>query len=159
MLLEWTAALELFARKQVKAIMPIIACDDDGSEFSWVLPSTLCDSEHGPTLTATKKHLNDHPSSNNIANSLHVLDGARGIIADVKAEDESAGQAVSVAGVVSALLRFQGIILTDRDDLAPCTDRIFSKVSSILNRGTMDGNDGDDVAVEQNPLTLTMSME
>lgn len=38
MLLEWTAALELFARGQVKAVMPIIACDEDGTEFPWDLP-------------------------------------------------------------------------------------------------------------------------
>ena len=32
-LLEWIAALELYSSKQVKAIMPIITCDESGGEF------------------------------------------------------------------------------------------------------------------------------
>ena len=135
-LLEWTAALELFSRHEVKAIMPIIACSEDGSEFSWGLPKTLSESEHGPTLTATKKHLRRHPSSLYLSADSKMLSGVSDMVHDVtNATSDQERARVSVAGVISAVLRFQGILLTDRSDLSTCTERIFKKATDLLNRG------------------------
>ena len=143
-LLEWTAALELFSRQEVKAILPIIACSEDGSIFSWGLPKALSEQEHEPTLVATKKHLRRHPSSLYLSADSKMLSGVSDIVHDVtNATNNNATPRVSVAGVVSAVLRFQGILLTDRGDLSTCTDRIFKKATDILNRGgTTDGADG-----------------
>jgi hypothetical protein len=140
-LLEWAAALELYARGQVKAVMPIIACDEDGNEFSWGLPKTLRELEHQPTLTAAMKHLRKHPSSADLDAGGNLLDKVREMVADVSTDD-AAEAGVSVSGVVAAVLRFQGILLTDRADLKTCTDRIFGCAARILNRGGTDDDDG-----------------
>ena len=73
-----------------------------------------------------------------------MLSGVSDIVHDVtNATNNDATPRGSVAGVVSAVLRFQGILLTDRGYLSPCTDRIFKKATDILNRGgTMDGAGG-----------------
>ena len=139
-LLEWIAALELFGRRGVKAVMPIIACDEDGNEFKWHLPKSLSNDEHEPTINAAKKHLRKHETSDGV----DVLAGAREIIRDVSTSDDGSTDAdggrpknlqVSTKGVVDALMRFQGIILTDRTDIADPVDRIFDKVSTLLSRG------------------------
>eukprot|EP01045_Picozoa_sp_COSAG04_P006138 COSAG04_NODE_298_length_17490_cov_10.214249_3_plen_172_part_00 len=122
-LLEWAAALELYTRKQVKAVMPIIACEEDGTDFSWGLPKTLRDLEHEPTLTAIKKHLRKHPSSADVEAGTDLVDGVRELVADVSGGDGASPDdaLVSVSGVVNAMLRFQGILLTDRSDLNATT--------------------------------------
>ena len=136
-LLEWAAALELYARGHVKAVMPIIAGDADGTDFSWGLPAALRELEHEPSLTAAKKHLRKHPSSDDIDAGANLLDKVHAMVADVSTND-TAETGVSVSGVVAAVLRFQGILLTDRTDLKACTDRIFSCAARILNQGGAD---------------------
>ena len=118
-------------------LVQIIACDEDGNEFSWGLPKTLRELEHEPTLTAAKKHLRKHPSSADIDAGHSLLDKVREMVADVSTND-TAETGVSVSGVVAAVLRFQGILLTDRTDLKACTDRIFSCAARILNQGGAD---------------------
>eukprot|EP01047_Picozoa_sp_COSAG01_P070494 COSAG01_NODE_10699_length_2102_cov_1.269096_2_plen_107_part_00 len=65
-LLEWIAALELEARGDLQAIIPVIACDDEGNAFSFSLPkdlsgcvecfwSTLFCCPRGPTMTTENK--------------------------------------------------------------------------------------------------------
>lgn len=140
-LLEWIAALELFARSQVKAVMPIIACDEDGNEFKWNLPKSLSNEEHEPTINAVKKHLRKHETSEDA----DLLSGVREIVRDVSTNDDDGdgdgnkggggGRSVSTKGVADALMRFQGIILTDRADITDPAERIFNKVSTILSRG------------------------
>jgi hypothetical protein len=138
-LLEWTAALELYSRHEVKAVMPIIACSEDGSSFSWGLPKGLSNDQHEPTLTATKKHLRGHPSSEYLPAGSTMLTGVSEMVADVtNAKDGQEGH-VSVSGTVAAVLRFQGILLTDRDDLSSCRERIFKKVTDLLNTGGQNG--------------------
>ena len=146
-LLEWTATLELFSRQEVKAVMPIIACSEDGSEFAWGLPKTLSDAEHEPTLTATKKHLRRHPSSLYLPSESTMLTGVSRMVHDVtnSVDNEQEAQ-VSVSGVISAVLRFQGILLTDRNDLKTCSERIFNKATALLNRGG--STDGTEAAAD-----------
>ena len=135
-LLEWVAALELFARSQVKAVMPIIACDEGGNEFRWNLPKALSHEEHEPTINAVKKHLRKHETSEDA----DLLAGVREIVRDVSTNKDDCVDAgvstfVSTKGVADALMKFQGIILTDRTDIVDPVDRIFDKVSTLLNRG------------------------
>jgi hypothetical protein len=150
-LLEWTAALELFSRQEIKAVMPIIACSEDGAGFSWGLPKTLSEDEHEPTLTATKKHLRRHPSSIYLPADATMLSGVSGMVHDVtNSTDDQQEAQVSVAGVISAVLRFQGILLTDRNDLGTCSERIFNKATTLLNRGgTTDGTEAAAEAEDQ----------
>ena len=129
-LLEWTAGLELLARNHMKAVMPIIACEQGGGEFSWTLPETLSNKEHEPTTDAVKKHLRKHSSANEVESGSHVLDGVRDMVADVTSD---VAATVSVTGVVQTMMRFQGIVLTDRDNLTSCVERIAEKVSGILD--------------------------
>ena len=90
-----------------------------------------------PTLTAAMKHLRKHPSSDDIDAGAKLLDKVHEMVADVSTND-TAETGVSVSGVVAAVLRFQGILLTDRTDLKACTDRIFSCAARILNQGGAD---------------------
>jgi hypothetical protein len=129
-LLEWMVGLELHARDDMRAIIPVIACDDSGEEFSWGLPKELSNEQHEPTVAATKMHLLKVPSSLDCASESNLLDGVAQTVSEVM-QDSIAG--VSVAGVVNAILRYQGVLLTDRADLAKCTGRIFEKVSDILS--------------------------
>jgi hypothetical protein len=140
-LLEWTAALELFARKHVKAVMPIIACDETGNEFSWALPKDLEHLEHTATVESAKKHLRRHVSAGDVAPGRKVLSGVRDMVVDVTNDKDAV---VSVKGVVDAVLRFQGILLMSRSDTAMCAERIARKVSTLLDRGgAIDGDDGE----------------
>ena len=50
---------------------------------------------------------------------------------------------ISVSGVVGAILRFQGILLTDRSDLSTCVDRIFNKSTALLNNPRAGREDDD----------------
>lgn len=150
-LLEWTAALELYSRKEVKAVMPIIACSDDGTGFSWGLPKTLSTLEHEPTLTATKKHLRRHPSSLHLPANATMLSGVLDIVRDVtNIKEEQTMPQVSVSGIVAGILRFQGVLLTDRQDLDTCTQRIFKKATDLLNSGGGTDGDNDDGAETAN---------
>jgi hypothetical protein len=43
---------------------------------------------------------------------------------------------VTTDGVVNAVLRFQGVLLASRADVAQCTSRIFEKVTQLLLKDT-----------------------
>eukprot|EP01047_Picozoa_sp_COSAG01_P031101 COSAG01_NODE_2193_length_8183_cov_3.620609_4_plen_433_part_00 len=134
-LLEWMTALELQCRGQVKAIIPIIACDDSGEGFSWTLPKELSKIEHTGTTSAAKNHLRKHDTSHDLQDKA-LLSGAAQVIAEV--DPETPAGEVTVSGVVAAILRFQGVLLTDRAAIDVCTDRIYAKVSALLNDGGID---------------------
>lgn len=133
-LLEWAAAVELNARGQLQAVIPVIVCDDDDTGFNWGLPPTLSDREHVATMTQAKKHLLKHPSSAGMEpGSAELLDGARQVVAGVSTGDTN--EEVTTAGVVAAILRFQGVLLAERADVGQCTSRIFEKVTQLLVSG------------------------
>ena len=105
MLLEWMAAVELQTRGNIKAIMPVIIGDEDGSDFQWSLAQQLPKDEHVLTTNNCRLHLErERPlttGSNSLAKTAEVV------------QDVSAGadNGVSVSGVVAAVMRFQGIIV------------------------------------------------
>jgi hypothetical protein len=138
-LMEWIAALEMHARGDLQAIIPIIACDDEGNAFSFSLPKSLSSREHVATTTACKKHLLKLPSSQELASESELLMLTAGVVADVCSDDTQ--DEVTVSGVLQAVLRYQGILLSDRSDLSACTRRIFAKIEAILGKG--DDNSGD----------------
>ena len=43
---------------------------------------------------------------------------------------------VTTSGVVNAMLRFHGVLLASRADVAQCTSRIFEKVTQLLLKDT-----------------------
>jgi hypothetical protein len=134
-LLEWIAALELFERNQVKAIIPVIVpSGKSDADFDWGLPKELSAEEHMPTTAAAKKHLREHPSSDSIISDLDLLEGAAKIVSSVT-NDADTQEQVTVAGVVNAVLRFQGVKMSDRTSMEQATDRITAKVSAILQAG------------------------
>jgi hypothetical protein len=135
-LLEWMAALELFERGALKAIIPVIVPSggDAAAEFAWGLPKELSSREHTAISSAAKKHLRDHPSSESIIDDMELLDGAAKIVSSVTNDTDIQGE-VTVAGVVNAILRFQGVKMDDRIKMDQATDRISAKVSGILNAG------------------------
>jgi hypothetical protein len=94
-------------RKVLKVVLPIIIGDWD-----WDLPKQLSTREHMPTTTAARKHLRNHPSSDSITNDLDLLAGAAKIVSSVTNDVDTEGE-VTVAGVVNAVLRFQGIMMKD----------------------------------------------
>lgn len=133
-LLEWTAALELNARGQLQAIIPVIACDESDIMFDWGLPRQLTNTEHVATTTQVKKHLLKHPSSDGMGpNSDELIRGVAQTVSDISTE--STGGEVTTAGVVAAILRFQGVLLAERADVDTAASRIFEKVTQILNVG------------------------
>lgn len=135
-LLEWMAALELYERGAVKAIIPVIVPSggDAAAEFAWGLPKELSAREHTATTTAARKHLRDHPSSDSIIDDMDLLNGAAKIVSSVTNDTDTQGE-VTVAGVVNAILRFQGVKMEDRINMEQATDRISAKVTAILNAG------------------------
>jgi hypothetical protein len=141
-LMEWIAALEMHARGDLQAIIPIIACDDEGNAFSFSLPKSLSNREHAATAAACRKHLLKLPSSQELASESDLLTRTAAVVADV-CSDDTHGQ-VTVSGVLQAILRYQGILLSDRSDMSACTQRIFGAIERILGRGDDGDGDGDD---------------
>ena len=113
-LLEWIAALELFDRSVVRGIIPLITMDDGGHAFDWGLPKQLSGEEHTPTITAARKHLIGHPSSSAIASESELLNGVSSIVSSVSNSSADDDGLVTNGGVVNAVLRFQGCILSER---------------------------------------------
>lgn len=99
--------MELLDRGALKAILPIII-----EGFEWSLPKELSSREHIPTTTAAKKHLRDHPSSDSIASDLNLLNGASKMVSSVTNDTDTQGE-VTVAGVVNAIMRFQGVMMEE----------------------------------------------
>ena len=107
---------------------------DAAAEFAWGLPKELSAREHTATTTAARKHLRDHPSSDSIIDDMDLLNGAAKIVSSVTNDTDTQGE-VTVAGVVNAILRFQGVKMEDRINMEQATDRISAKVTAILNAG------------------------
>ena len=136
----------------LKAIVPLIIPSANGSQFDWQLPSKLSAREHRSTTAAAKKHLMNLPdqsSGSDAYNSsdLNVLNGALKIISSVNDEAETKHGEISVSGVVAAILRFQGVVHDDRDNLDTVVERIETKVVDVL----MSEGDGE-VAAEQDSV-------
>ena len=123
---------QLFDRGTIKAIIPVIVPSASGAEFEWELPKELSSREHTPTTSAAKKHLRDHQSSHSIVSDLDLLNGVSKIVSSVTNDTDTQGE-VTVAGVINAILRFQGVLMSDRVSMEHATERISAKVASILN--------------------------
>ena len=126
-LLEWIASLELHSRGHLKAIMPIIVADESGEAFDFALPRKLSKEEHTTTTENCIRHLKRKYPTDDSESPIH---GAMRSVADVEAKESAT---VSVSGVVTALLRYQGTVLNDRGDLASITERLHEKCETILN--------------------------
>ena len=73
-----------------------------------------------------------------------MLAGVNDLVQDVlNSQDGQQAQNISVSGVAGAILRFQGILLTDRSDLGTCVDRIFTKTTALLNNPRAGREDDD----------------
>ena len=116
------------------------------------LPKTLSDDQHEPTITATKKHLRRHPSSLYLPAKSTVLTGVSDMVHDVTDAEDEQDTRISVSGTVAAVMRFQGIVITDRNDLGACCDRIFQKATDLLNRGGTTDGGAEAAAADQQDL-------
>ena len=138
-LLEWTAALELHQRGRVKAILPLLVGEPDffadaTSSFGGIqaLPT-------GPSVATMEKvlvHLRETTGDDSLAK-------LRELLQQVSGQPEPTVQAL-----LSALLRFQGVKLSQgvelshghghlsvgMDDLGECTRRVQETVSSCLKQ-------------------------
>ena len=126
-LLEWAAAIELHSRGTIKAIMPIIVGDESGQPFDFALPRRLSKAEHSITNQNCIRHLERKYPSNVETES--ALQGLLLSVADVEPTATSA----SVSGIVTALLRYQGTVLDDRNDFSAFIDRLRMKCDAIMN--------------------------
>eukprot|EP01047_Picozoa_sp_COSAG01_P013576 COSAG01_NODE_641_length_14573_cov_17.634637_9_plen_336_part_00 len=125
-LLEWIATLELLDRGLVKAIIPVVVPSAGGTAFNWELTKQLSALEHKPTVAAATTHMR------NLSSREVPLSGVSKLVSSVtNTTDEDAR--LTVVGVVNAILRFQGVLMSDRDDLENVTERVRSKVTTILN--------------------------
>ena len=94
-LLEWMAAVELQARRQVRAVMPVIV------DFDWGLAQKLAKDEHVTTANNCKLHLErERPLTSG-------QDSLSNVVEIVKEVSAGADRGVSVNGVVAAVMRFQ----------------------------------------------------
>jgi hypothetical protein len=145
-LLELIGALELYTRQHeratVKAILPIISPNRDGSEFSWSLVDQLSDDTHLPTVSAVARQLREHESSAGLADH-EVLDGAVSILNDLGQSTGDANEKkVSVKGIMASVLRFQGVRLSVRNDNESLRDTLTGlKMSEIVARAPDHGID------------------
>ena len=105
------AAVELHSRHQIKAIMPIIVHDEDGTEFSWSLTQRLANVEHKTTADICRQHLE---RENPLSTERPSLQNAEDIVQEVSA---GADTGVSVNGIVTSVLRYQGVIVPQRTEV------------------------------------------
>ena len=160
------AAVELQARRQVRAVMPVIV------DFDWGLAQKLAKDEHVTTANNCKLHLErERPLTSG-------QDSLSNVVEIVKEVSAGADRGVSVNGVVAAVMRFhvrhtallsslltpsssplqpastlrsansdapcrvcanayitftaQGI-LTNREDVDECVERLVSKADGLLS--------------------------
>lgn len=150
-LLEMMTALELQSRGDIQAVIPVILPSPDGEAFEWTLPQELSRTEHAPTTAIARKSLQkmlpplNKSQQNPKLSGLSTLDGVGRMLESMdtkSAAGDSVGDTaaaaggggkVTTAGVVTAILRFQGVIMPDRTSLSTATDRIFSKATQIMN--------------------------
>ncbi len=141
-LLEWTAALELHQRGRIKAVLPILIGEEDffteSQSFGGV--GALATTPSAKTMQQVVTHLHEHTGDSS-------TDGLQELL------QQATGQpAPAVQGVVTALLKFQGIklqtattshspahghgqsSLPGASDLNDCTRRIHDAVSACIKR-------------------------
>ena len=94
------------------------------------MPAKLGQDEHVATTNAAKKHLLNHPSSQDLDSQAQLLSGVAQIVADVSPKPTEGK--VTTAGVVDAIMRFQGVLLSSRQDVGTCTERIFDKIVQLV---------------------------
>lgn len=117
-LLEWLGALELQARGHVKAIMPLICAPPGGGCFDFSLPEKLPKFAHDATNMAAIKHLRQHTTSKGIEDD-EMLSGASRIIMEVMSTasvDMEQAVPCSPSAILTAILRFQGVQIEERND-------------------------------------------
>jgi hypothetical protein len=148
-LLEWTAALELHQRGRVKSVLPLLVGSpndffaDAQAEFGGVsaLPSHVSTA----TMEQVGMHLQETTGSCSV-------DGLRTLLQQASGQPEP-----TVQGLVSSMLRFQGVKLSqagagsvhshghvsaDLGDLSECTARVKATVSASLKRFGMEHSSG-----------------
>jgi hypothetical protein len=107
-----------------------ITCDEEDVAFDWGMPAQLGRVEHAASANSAKKHLLKHPSSQDLDSQAQLLAGVAQIVADVS--PESTDGKVTTAGVVDAIMRFQGVLLSSRQDIGTCTERIHEKIAQLV---------------------------
>lgn len=138
-LLEWLGALELHARGHVKAIMPLICAGPGGEHFDFSLPEQLSKFVHEPTNTAAIKHLRQHATSKGIEDGA-MLDGVERCIADVVSSasvDAEQAVACSPSAILTAILRFQGVQVEERNDETSLRSNLKGLQLGELKRNAM----------------------
>ena len=140
-LLEWTAALELYQRGQVKSVLPLLASQEESfftdanDAFGGV--SDLPAHASAATMQQVTTHLQETTGDASIT-GLHEL-----------LQQASGSPEPTINGVINALLKFQGIKVSqsgaktahghgqmgvEMDDLSECTSRVHAAVSASLKR-------------------------
>ena len=138
-LLEWTVALELHSRGQMKAVLPLLVGQSDffadafdafgGIQALPTIPSAA-------TMEKVSMHLRETTGDDSLVKLSELL-------RQVSGQSEP-----TVQGVVSSLLRFQGVKLSEgsqlshghghlsvaMDDLGECTRRVQETVSSCFKQ-------------------------
>jgi hypothetical protein len=146
-LLEWAAALELHSRGLVKALLPIILGDEDffaeaAAAFGGI--SSLPDHVSAATSVSLSNHLESITGDGSVDSAVELVRSASG------QTQEGATPGLTVQGVVSSVLKFQGVKLnrsmanqghahghaaTTLDDLTVCVNRIRDTVSASFKLG------------------------
>ena len=138
-LLEWTAALELHQRGQVKAVLPLLVGESDffadaHEAFGGI--QTLPTNPSAATMENVVMHLKETTGDDSLVQ-------LRELLQQVSGQPEPTVQAL-----MSALLRFQGVKLSQgaelshghdhlsvgMDDLGECTRRVQEAVSNSVKR-------------------------
>jgi hypothetical protein len=148
-LLEWTAALELYQRGIIKAVLPLMASQvdffsDAKDAFGGVpaLPTHVS----AATMEQVVLHLQDNTDDGS-------TDGLEALVQQASSQSEP-----TIQGVVTSLLKFQGIKVTagaagaahshghlsvGMDDLTGVVDRVHTAVSASLKRIGMEEVEAD----------------
>ena len=143
-LLEWTAALELHQRGVIKAVLPVLAGQDNffsDAQAAFGGVSALPTRVSVATMEQVAMHLREHTDDGSI-------DGLRELVQQATGEPEP-----TIKNIVNALLKFQGIkvsasgagaahshghLSVGLDDLTECVDRVQATVSACLKRVGME---------------------
>ena len=147
-LLEWSAALELHSRGVTKAVLPIIVGEEDffleaAAAFGGIagLPTHVSTA----TCAALTTHLESITGDGSVDSAIQLVRSASGQVDDSEPH-------LSIQGVVSSLLKFQGIKLNRNDaaaghahghtcmgatldDLTVSVNRIRDTVSASFKQG------------------------
>eukprot|EP01051_Picozoa_sp_SAG22_P006427 SAG22_NODE_420_length_10739_cov_7.090320_13_plen_171_part_00 len=138
-LLEWTAAPELHQRGQVKAVLPLLVGESDffadaHDQFGGIQALPTAPSE--ATMEKVVMHLRETTGDDSLLKLQELL-------RQVSGQPEP-----TIQSVISALLRFQGVKLSQgaqvshghghlsvaMDDLGECTRRVQETVSSCMKQ-------------------------